>query len=313
MAHNHSSQCSHGHSHGHVNSHVPTDFGRTFLIAASLNMLFIVAEVIYGLKANSLALLADAGHNFSDVIGLLLAWGAWWLSKRKPSARYTYGLRSTSILAALGNAILLLVAVGGIAWEAFERFSAHQPIASTTVMAVAGLGIVINGLTAWMFSKGQHDLNVKGAFLHLAADALVSLGVVVAGFVMSKTGWFWIDPITSLAIVVVIMLSTWGLLRDSVNLALHAVPAGIHMDEVRQYLMDQSGVISVHDLHVWGMSTTETALSAHLVMSSGHPGDAFLEELADGLHTRFSIEHTTIQIELGNGRMECRLMPDEVV
>ncbi|HEY1096733.1 MAG TPA: cation diffusion facilitator family transporter [Alphaproteobacteria bacterium] len=311
MSHNHSHTCNHSHSHSHT--HVPKDFGRTFLIAASLNMLFIVAEVIYGLKANSLALLADAGHNFSDVIGLLLAWGAWWLSKRKPSARYTYGLRSTSILAALANAILLLVAVGGIAWEAVERFTAHQPIAGGTVMAVAGLGIVINGATAWMFSHGQGDLNVRGAYLHLAADALVSVGVVLAGFIISRTGWLWLDPVTSLVIVAVIIVGTWGLLRDSVNLALHAVPAGVDIEKLRDYLTAQDCIGGVHDLHVWGMSTTEIAMSVHLVTPKGHPGDKFLEELTEGLQHQFGIHHTTIQIELGNGTMECRQQPDEVV
>lgn len=306
MAHDHEE-----HHHGH--SHTPTSFGRSFLIAASLNMVFIVAEVIYGIQANSLALLADAGHNFSDVIGLLLAWGAYYLSKRAPSQRYTYGLRSTSIMAAFLNALLLMIAIGGIAWEAIQRFSAHEPIAGSTVMWVAGLGILINGFTAWLFSKGQNDLNIKAAFLHLAADALVSVGVVIAGFIMLRTGWLWLDPVVSLAICAVIVWGTWGLLKDSVNLSLHAVPTGVDLQKVKTYLAGLPNVKEVHDLHVWGMSTTEVALSAHLLIPGAHPGDEFLRKLADSLHDDYGIEHSTVQIEIGDGTHECALASDEKV
>jgi cobalt-zinc-cadmium efflux system protein len=312
MAHDHHHDHAHGERH-HGHSHASTNFGCTFLIAASLNGIFIIAEVIYGLKANSLALLADAGHNFSDVIGLLLAWGAWWLSKRAPTNRYTYGLRSSSIMAALANAILLLIAIGGIAWEAILRFGAHEQVAGGIVMWVAGLGILINGFTAWMFSKGQDDLNVKAAFLHLAADAAVSAGVVIAGLIMSRTGWIWLDPVVSLVICAVIVIGTWGLLRDSLKLALHAVPESVDITKVKEFLAAQSGVSEVHDLHVWGMSTTEAALSAHLLIPGAHPGDEFLEKMATDLHDKFGIEHSTIQIEIGNGKHECKLAPASVV
>lgn len=303
--HDHGSQ---GHDHSH--SHTPTSFGRSFIIAAALNTIFIVAEVVYGLKANSLALLADAGHNFSDVIGLVLAWGAYLLSKRKPSGRYTYGLRSTSIIAALANAILLLVAIGGVAWEAIERLNSHQPVEGTTVMWVAGIGIFINGFTAWMFSKGQEDLNIKAAFLHLASDAVISFGVVIAGLVIMKTGWLWLDPAMSLAISAAIVWGTWGLLRDSVNLALHAVPAHIDLEKVRAYLVGLPQVKEVHDLHIWGMSTSEVALSAHLVVPGSHPGDDFLSQVSEQLHEEHGIEHSTLQIEIGDGKQACELAPD---
>lgn len=308
MAHTHSHD---DHQHGH--SHAPTSFGRSFLIAASLNTIFIIAEIIYGIKANSLALLADAGHNFSDVIGLLLAWGAWWLSKRAPTQRYTYGLRSTSIMAALINAVMLMVAIGGIAWEALQRFNSHEAVAGDIVMWVAGLGIFINGFTAWMFSKGQEDLNIRAAFLHLASDAVVSVGVVIAGFMMARTGWLWLDSMVSLGISAVIIWGTWGLLRDSVNLALHAVPTGVELSKVKDYLAGLPGVKEVHDLHIWGMSTTEVALSAHLLIPDQHPGDEFLEKLTDTLHDDYGIEHATIQIEIGNGKRRCVLAPDNKV
>lgn len=310
MSHTHD----HGsHSHDHSHSHTPTSFGRSFIIAALLNTIFIAAEIIYGLKANSLALIADAGHNFSDVIGLILAWGAWWLSKRAPTGRYTYGLRSTSIIAALANAIMLLVAIGGIAWEAIQRFGSHEAVEGATVMWVAGLGIFINGITAWMFSKGQEDLNIKAAFLHLASDAVVSAGVVIAGLIIMRTGWLWLDPAISLVISAVIIYGTWGLLRDSVNLSLHAVPAHINPDKVRTYFAGLPNVKEVHDLHIWGMSTTEVALSAHLLIPGTHPGDDFLTSLAAELHNKFGIEHATVQVEIGNGTQPCDLAPDNKV
>ena len=301
----------HGHAHGHV--HAPKDFGRAFAIGTALNVGFVVIEATYGILANSMALLADAGHNLSDVFGLLMAWGAAAMARRAPTARFTYGLRSSSILAALANAILLLIAVGAIAWEAVQRFSHPAPVAGTTVMIIAGIGIVINTATALLFLSGRHDdINVRGAFMHMAADAAVSLGVVLAGLTIVLSGALWIDPVVSLVIAAVIVWGTWSLLRDSVNLALHAVPAGIDPSDVRAYLAGLSGVASVHDLHIWPMSTTETALTCHLVMPGGHPGDAFLAAATDALSHRFKIAHATLQIEKGDAAV-CVLEPDHVV
>ena len=290
-----------GHTHaGH--SHAPKDFGRAFATGVALNLGFVAIEAAFGILANSTALLADAGHNLSDVIGLLIAWGAAILAKRPPSERFTYGLRGTSILAALGNAILLIFACGAIAWEAVWRFANPEPVASLTIMIVAGAGILVNSVTAWLFMSGRKtDLNIRGAYLHMAADAGVSLGVVVAGAAIMLTGWLWLDPLTSLAIVAVILWSTWGLLRDSVALALAAVPAHIDLAKVKSYLQSLPGVTRVHHVHVWAMSTNEVALTAHLVMPGGHPGNAFYERTADELSDRFGISHPTLQIECGAG------------
>jgi cobalt-zinc-cadmium efflux system protein len=286
-----------GHDHG-GHDHAPANYGRAFLIGTILNLGFVAIEAGYGFAANSVALLADAGHNLSDVLGLLVAWGAATLSKRKPSAHYTYGLRRSSILAALLNAVFLLVAVGAIAYEAIGRFANPQPVESVTVMTVAAIGIVVNGVTAWLFASGRKsDINIRGAYLHMAADAAVSAGVVVAGFVILGTGWLWIDPLTSLVIVVVIMAGTWGLLRDSIAMSLDRVPTGIAPGEVEASLVALPGVTRVHDLHIWSMSTTEVALTAHLVMPDGSPGDAFLHDTGAMLHDRFEIGHITIQIE----------------
>jgi cobalt-zinc-cadmium efflux system protein len=310
-AHGHDHDDHHGHSHaGH--GHAPRDFGLAFAVGAALNLGFVVVEAVYGVIANSMALLADAGHNLSDVLGLLIAWGAATLARRGPTARYTYGLRGSSILAALFNAIILLVGVGGIAWEAIRRFSDPQPIASGTVMIVAAIGILINGATALMFMAGRKgDLNIRGAFLHMAADAGISAGVVVAAFVMMLGGGAWIDPAASLVIVAVIVWGTWGLLRDSVAMSLQAVPAGIDPVAVRLYLEKLEGVARIHDLHIWPMSTTETALTCHLVMPEGVPGDAFSTRVAHELQIRFRIGHTTLQIE--RGQQSCALEPDHVV
>lgn len=303
----------HHHHHEECHSHDLTNFGKAFFIGILLNTGFIIAEVIYGLAANSLALLADAGHNAGDVLGLFMAWGAVALSKRKPSERYTYGLQSSSILAALSNAVLLLVACGGIIWEAVHRFSAPEPIVSSTVMIVAGVGILVNGITALFFMSGRKsDLNIKGAFLHMAADALVSLGVVVASLIMSATGWLWLDPFTSLAISAVIIFGTWSLLKDSFDLALHATPKHISTAEVKAYLSAQDGVQEVHDLHIWAMSTNETALSAHILMCAQPAGDKFLRNLEHELEDRFRIGHSTIQIEIGDAE-QCKLAPEDVV
>lgn len=302
----------HDHASGHA--HAPKDFGRAFLFGIILNSSFVVAEAVYGILGHSLALLADAGHNLGDVLGLFLAWGASVLVKRIPSKRFTYGLRSTSIMAALINAVLLLVVTGGIAWEALLRFRQPSDVEGMTVIVVAAFGVAINLGTALLFMAGRKgDLNVRGAFTHMAADAAISLGVVIAGFVIIYTGWHWLDPAVSLIISILIVIGTWGLLRDSLNLALHAVPAGIDSDKVRDYLTSSEGVSEVHDLHIWAMSTTETALTADLVMPAGYPSDAFRSGVVDTLHERFKIAHSTIQIEINDSPHACKLAPAEVV
>jgi cobalt-zinc-cadmium efflux system protein len=302
----------HDQSPGH--SHTVANFGRAFAIGVALNLGFVILEATWGTLAHSLALVADAGHNLSDVLGLLLAWGASVLSRRAPTQHRTYGLRRTSTLAALVNAVLLLVAVGAIAWEAIGRFSHPSPVAGATVVWVAAVGIAVNAATALLFMSGRKgDLNIRGAFVHMAADAGVSLGVVLAGGVMLATGWQWLDPIVSLVISAVILVGTWGLLRDSVNLALDAVPEGIDISAVRGYLEGLPEVTEVHDLHVWGMSTTETALTAHLVMPGGGPGDELHSRAAREMHDRFGIEHVTLQVETGDSAHPCRQAPQEAV
>ena len=286
------------HAHGHHHHHAPTDYGRAFLIGIVLNLGFVAVEAFYGIMSNSVALLADAGHNLSDVLGLVLAWGAATLSKRERSAHFTYGLRRTTILSALFNAIFLLVAIGAIAFEAIERLGDPQPVAGATVMAVASVGIIVNGVTAWLFARGsKHDLNIRGAFLHMAADALVSAGVVVSGLLILRTGWAWLDPVTSLVVVAVILVGTWRLLRRSINMALDRVPEHIPPAEVFAELEALPGVAKVHDLHIWSLSTTEVALTCHLVMPAGTPGDDFLRDVSERLHHRFGIGHATIQVE----------------
>ena len=307
----------HGHHHGHGHhghSHAPKDFGRAFAVGTALNLGFVVVEAAAGLITGSLALLADAGHNLSDVLGLLLAWGAAVLAKRAPSLRRTYGLRKGTILASLINAALLLVAVGAIAWEAVRRFADPQPIETGPVMIVAAVGIAINTATALMFMRGsKEDLNVRGAFLHMAADAAVSAGVVVAAFAMSLTHWLWLDPVVSLAIVAGIVLGTWGLLRDSLDLALDATPRGIDPGKVRDWLATRPGVSEVHDLHIWAMSTTENALTAHVVRPLDADHDQFLHDACSELASKFNIGHATIQVESSHGAHACRLAPADVV
>jgi cobalt-zinc-cadmium efflux system protein len=310
----------HAHSHHHHGHHgiragdASSRVGRAFGIGIALNLAYVAVEAVIGLWQGSLALLADAGHNLSDVLGLALAWGAATLGRTAPSARYTYGLRATTIWAALANALLLLVACGAIALEAVRRFGAPTPVEGGFVAAVAAVGIVVNAATAALFLRDRHrDLNVKGAYLHMVADAAVSLGVVVSGLVIMRTGWQWLDPAVSLAIVAAIVLGTWGLLKDSLRLALHAVPRGIRTEDVRTYLRGLPGVADVHDLHIWSMSTTETALTAHLVVPAGHPGDAFLAHAAHELEHRFGIAHATLQIEMGDRDVPCALAPDHVV
>jgi cobalt-zinc-cadmium efflux system protein len=301
----------HGHGAGHV--HAPASFGRAFAIGVGLNAGFVIVEAVYGVLGNSVALFADAGHNLADVLGLLVAWIASVLVKRAPSARFTYGLRGSSILAALFNAVLLLLTIGGISWEAIQRLGHPEPVSGKTVMIVAALGIAINGATAWLFAAGRKgDLNVAGAFAHMAADALVSAGVVVTGLVLLLTGWLWLDPLVSLVINAVIVRGTWGLLRDSVGMSMAAVPVQIDPAAVRRFIETREGVASLHDLHVWPMSTTEIALTCHLVMPAGHPGDGFIHELCEGLAARFRIDHATVQIEV-EPHLACALAPDDVV
>jgi len=312
--HDHGDHGHSGHDHGgHDHAHAPAHFGAAFAIGIALNVGFVAIEAAYGVIANSIALLSDAGHNLGDVLGLTAAWLASVLVRRAPTARFTYGLRASSILAALFNAVFLLVTVGAISWEAIQRFAHPAPVAETTVMAVAAIGILVNGITAWLFASGQKgDINLRGAFLHMASDALVSAGVVVAGLVILLTGWLWLDPLTSLAINAVIVWGTWGLLRDSLHMSMAAAPPGVDMSAVRAALAARPGVAAVHDLHVWPISTTETAMTCHLVMPAGHPGDAFLHSLAADLAARFRIGHATVQVET-DPAIACALAPDEVV
>jgi len=294
------------HNHHHSHHHAKPDYNRAFAVGVALNIAFVVVEVVYGVMAHSLALITDAGHNLSDVMGLLLAWGASYLAGKQPSLRRTYGYSRATILASMFSSLLLLAAVVVICWEAVDRFiTPHEPLGGT-IMTVAGIGVVINAVTAWFFVSGKdHDLNIRGAYLHMAADALVSLGVVVSGFVIWQCGLHWCDPLSSLLSAGVIFWSTWGLLRDSLNLAIDAVPR--HMDpvEVREWLTAQPGVEGLHDLHIWPMSTTETALTAHLLMSEPPGDDGFLHDLAMELEKQFRISHATIQIERGDGDHPC--------
>ncbi|MCA1661946.1 MAG: cation diffusion facilitator family transporter [Novosphingobium sp.] len=287
------------HSHHHHHAPAPASgYGRAFALGVALNTAFVAVEATVGIVSGSMALIADAGHNLSDVLGLVIAWGASVLAARPPSERFTYGFKSSSILAALANAALLLAATGAILVETLRRLADPQPVAGATMIAVAAAGIVVNGATALLFMRGRkHDLNIRGAFLHMAADTAVSAGVVIAGVLVLLTGRLWIDPLTGLLIVAAIAWSTWGLLRDSVKMALLGVPAGIDEGKVRAFLAARPGVSAVHDLHIWPMSTTETALTAHLVIPSGHPGDGFLHALAHDLEHEFGIGHATVQIE----------------
>lgn len=296
----------HGHTHGHGHSHAPKDFGTAFAVGVLLNTAFVIVEATYGILSGSMALVADAGHNLSDVLALILAWAASVAAKKPASARFTYGFKSSTILAALANALLLAIAIGAILFETVHRMLNPAPVEGMTMIVVAGIGILINTGTALMFMRGRHDdLNVRGAFLHMAADALVSVGVVVAGVAILLTGQVWIDPLTSLVIVAVIAWGTWGLAKDSIKMGLLGVPEGIDEAAVRAHFEQLEGVAAVHDLHIWPMSTTETALTAHLVMPAGHPGDAAIRALSDQLEHDFAIHHTTIQVETTTGREMC--------
>ncbi len=316
--HHHGHGHHHGHDHGHSgahshgHSHAPADFGFAFRVGIVLNLSYVIAEAGYGIATGSMALLADAGHNLSDVLGLVMAYAAVRLAARAPSARYTYGLKRSTILAALANAVFLILACGAIAMAAAERLVAPQPVPGGTIMAVAAVGILINGFTALLFARGRKgDVNIRGAWLHMLADAGISAAVVVSGFLILKTGASWIDPLLSLLVVAVILRGTWGLLRESLAMALDAVPPGIDPALVQGFLAAQPGVVTVHDLHIWPMGTTETALTAHLVMPAGHPGDEALAALAAALEARFEISHSTIQVE--TGATDCVLAPLERV
>jgi len=301
----------HGHDHGHHHHVDPNGNGRAFALAIGLNTIFVAIEFTYGFIANSTALMADAGHNLSDVLGLVLAWGAAMLTRTTPNGRFTYGLRSSSILAALLNALLLMMACGAIGWEAVLRFSNPAPVAGATVSVVAAIGVVVNGLSAWLFMAGsKDDLNIRGAYQHMAADAAISLGVAISGLAIMYTGWTWLDPLVSIVIVLLILVGTWSLLRESLRLMLAAVPANVDADRVADFLSEQPGVTGIHDLHIWAMSTTETALTAHLVMPEGYPGDTAMDAIVAHLKADFSIHHCTLQMEQGTTVHGCALHGD---
>ena len=294
-----------GHDHSH--DHTPENFGWRFGIATLLNVALVLGQVWYGFAANSLALLADAGHNFGDVLGLVMAWAAFALADWKPSKRFTFRMHAASILSAFGNGLLLLVAIGAIVYEAVQRLIDPEPVATMDVIIVAALAVVVNGLSAWLLSGGSRsDINMRGAFLHMLADAGISVAVVFAAVEIMLTGWQWLDPAASLAISLVILWGTWNLLREAVRLSLNAAPREVDPHKVESYLAALPEVAGVHDLHIWAMSTRETALSCHLVTPGGHPGDAFLRRVAHDLHHRFDIEHPTLQIELADSG-ECPL------
>ncbi len=296
------------HEHSH---HTTTDYNKAFVIGIALNIAYIIIEFVAGIAINSIALIADAGHNLSDVLGLGLAWGANYLAKTNPTQTRTYGMRKSTVLAALFNAIILLIAVGAISIEAIRKFFDPQPVSGTTVMLVAGIGVLINGATAFLFMSGRKkDINIRGAFLHMAADAGISLGVVAAGLVIQLTGWLWPDPVISLVIVIVITAGTWSLLKESFLLSMDAVPQNMDIEEVKKYLLSLAGVMDAHDLHIWAMSTTEIALTVHLVMPEMDMDDLFLQKICRELHDQFGIEHPTIQIEKGSHSATCA--PDNI-
>lgn len=304
--HNHGHKHDHGHHHHH-HDHTPKDFGRAFLVGLILNIGFVVAETAAGIIGNSMALIADAGHNAFDVLGLMVAWAGISLAKRKPSARFTFGLGKSSVLAAFINGMLLLVAVGAITIESVQRLMSPQPVATNLMMAVAAAGVVINGITAFMFAGGaKSDINIRGAFIHMAGDAVISAGVVIAGFIISLTGLVWIDPVMSLVLNGVIIWGTWGLLIQASRMALSGVPNDVDPEAIRSTLMGMPGVRDVCDLHIWSLSTKDKAMSCHLVMPAGHPGDAFLVEAARMMKARFGIGHPTFQVDLER-QVDCPL------
>lgn len=309
--HHHNHHCNHNHHHHH---HAPKNYNNAFIIGISLNFIFVCIEALYGYFSHSLALMADAGHNLSDVAGLLLAWGAFWLVGRKPTSKFTFGLRKSTILSALFNSLFLLMAVGIIIWEAVHRILSPDIIEAKTVIIVAAIGIVINTLTALLFFKDKDDdMNIKGAYLHMAADALISLGVVVSAVVISYTSWFWLDPVVSIIIALIIIYGTWDLLKGSIKLSMDAVPEEINPKEVKKYLESIEDVTDVHDMHIWGLSTTETALSVHLTVKNNLLDNKKLVQISEYLKKNFKINHPTIQIELYDKDFECHLKPEDVI
>jgi cobalt-zinc-cadmium efflux system protein len=312
-SHAHHAHGAHHHGHHH-HGEIGKGNGRAFAIGIGLNLSFVVGEVVAGFFAHSVALLADAGHNFGDVLGLGLAWGAAALAQRKPSIRRTYGLRRTTIVASMTNAVTLLFITGGLAWESVRRLFSPTIVSSKIVIVVAFVGTVLNILAALPFMRGrEHDLNIRGAFTHLAADAALSLGVAVAGGIVLLTGWTWVDPAMSIVLAVSILLGTWSLMRGSLDLMLDAVPEGIDPEAVRGFLCRLPGVVQIHDLHIWAMSTTETALTAHLVMPANANAPAFLSNACKAIHEQFGIDHSTLQIDHEDAPHPCRLAADEVV
>ena len=302
MAHDHA-------HHGGQRAPAAGQHDLAFAVGIALNSVFVAVEFGYGVAADSTALIADAVHNLGDVAGLALAWFAAWLARRAPGPRFTYGLRSSTILAALANAVMLLLACGGLALEALQKLLEPSVVAGDTVMVVALAGVAVNAVTALFFLRDRaHDLNLRAAFLHMTADALISLGVAVSGYAMLRTGWYWLDPAVSFAIMTLVLIGTWQLLRDSTLLSLHAVPAHLHSAPISQFLAAQTGVSGIHDLHVWALSTSEVALTAHLVMPQGHPGDAWLDDLAQALRNEYAIHHATLQVETGVQNHACTLI-----
>lgn len=312
--HNHDN-CKHDHSNDHHHHHhAPKNYNRVFAIGISLNILFVIVETIFGFFTNSLALMADAGHNLSDVAGLLIAWGAFWLATKKPTTNYTFGLRKSSILSVLLNAIFLLIAVGIILWEALHRLITPNIVEARIVIIVAAIGIVINTLTALLFYKDKDkDLNMKGAYLHMAADALISMGVVLSAVIISYTSWNWLDPVVSIIISLFIIYGTWDLLKNSIRLSMDAVPFEIDPIAVKTYLESLPNVLEIHDLHIWAMSTTENALSVHLTMSSNNINNSLLAETSIYLKNNFKIHHPTIQVEMHDKNFECHLKSKDVL
>ena len=302
---------SHSHEHEHASGPVPDT---RYAIGVGVNAAFVVAEVFFGFAAHSMALVADAAHNLTDVLGLLLAWGATVLARRLPSSTHTYGLRKTTLLATLANAVLLLVAVGSVVWEAVQRLRNPAPVDATVVMLVAGVGVVVNGASALMFRRGRdHDTNLRAAFSHLAGDAVIALGVVASGALVLRTGWLWLDPLTSIAVSALVITMTWSLLRDAFGSVIDAVPGHVDYSAVRDFLRQLPNVTEVHDLHIWPLSSVETALTAHLVLPPGGCGPSFLHDTCKELHDRFRIEHATIQVESANLANPCALSPDDRV
>lgn len=294
-----------GHSHSHTHSH-PHDINKIFLLGISFNIFFIIVEIFYGMRANSVALIADATHNAGDVLGLLVAWFGYWIAHKKAPEKFTYGFKNATVIAAFVNSIVLFMAIGGIAWEAIERLGQHESVTSSTVIFVAGIGIVLNGLTAYLFSRDRHhDINIKGAFLHMMFDAAISAGVLLAGILIFFKSWLWIDPVVSLIIVLVILVSSWKLLKESLGLMLLAAPASINLPKLKCLLEEHPGLIAYHDLHIWPLSTTEVSLSAHLIVTQDSFSNDFYKAIEEKIKAGFPISHVTFQLELQGHEKTC--------